>query len=195
MKQLFETITQAEMLGFAFLVIAAMVIGVAIIFFFVLIITMDKKHIPVLRPVREPEVLRKNILDIKSNFAAHANNIMSLDEGKDLKREFAHYDVAMLILKNYGNCSALDIQITNIGEYCVLEDFSSKYSSLQPGDSAPFLIYIPKDLLNSVKVSAVKVKYRNFSNSTKTDKFSIIAYSDLAYQINDKHTLYAFIQI
>lgn len=33
MKQLFDTIAQAEMLGFAFLVIAAMVICVAIIFF------------------------------------------------------------------------------------------------------------------------------------------------------------------
>ena len=45
MKQLFDTIAQAEMLGFAFLVIAAMVICVAIIFFFVLIVVLDKKSI------------------------------------------------------------------------------------------------------------------------------------------------------
>ena len=60
MKQLFDTIAQAEMLGFAFLVIAAMVICVAVIFFFVLIVILDKKNIPVLRPVREPDILKKS---------------------------------------------------------------------------------------------------------------------------------------
>ena len=86
MKQLFDTIAQAEMLGFAFLVIAAMVICVAIIFFFALIIVLDKKSIPVLRPARELDILKKHMLDIKANFPAYVNNILTLDEGKDLKK-------------------------------------------------------------------------------------------------------------
>jgi uncharacterized protein YoxC len=66
MKQLFDTIAQAEMLGFAFLVIAAMVICVAIIFFFALIIVLDKKSIPVLRPARELDILKKTYVGYQS---------------------------------------------------------------------------------------------------------------------------------
>ena len=195
MKQLFDTIAQAEMLGFAFLVIAAMVICVAVIFFFVLIVILDKKNIPVLRPVREPDILKKHILDIKSNFPAHVNNILSLDEGKDLKNSNGPMDIALIVLKNYGNSSAVDIQVTNIGDYTVEEDFSNKFISLQPGESSAILVYIPKDLLSSVKVSAVKLKSKNYSNSSRTEKFSIISDSDLAYQVNEKYTLHPFIQM
>jgi len=195
MKQLFETISQAEMLGFAFLVIAAMVICVAIIFFFVLIIILDKKNIPVLRPVREADILKKHILDIKSNFPAHVNNILTLDEGRDLKNSSGVLDIALIVLKNYGNSSAIDIQITHIGDYCVEEDFSNKYISIQPGESSAILVHIPKELLSSVKVSNVRLKSKNYSNSSRSERFSIISDSDLAYQINDKYTLHPFVQM
>ncbi len=195
MKQLFETITQAEMLGFAFLVIAAMVICVAVIFFFVLIVILDKKNIPVLRPVREPDIMKKHILDIKSSFPAHVNNILTLDEGKDLKKASGPSDIALIVLKNYGNSSAIDIQITHIGDYTVEEDFSNKYISLQPGESSAVLIHIPKDLLSSVKVSTVRLKSKNYGNSSRNERFSIISDSDLAYQINEKYTLHPFIQM
>ena len=194
MKQLFETIAHAEMLGFAFLVIAAMVIAVAVIFFFTLIIILDKKNIPVIRPLREPETMKKHLLDIKSNLTAHKNNIMSLDEGKDLKNG-GPFDIAMVILKNYGNSSAIDIQITHFGDYVVSEDYSNKFVSLAADESAAFLFYIPKELLNSVKVSVIKVKSKNFSNSTRTDKFSVISDSDIAYEISSKYTIHPFIQI
>ena len=194
MKQLFDTIAQAEMLGFAFLVIAAMVICVAVIFFFVLIVILDKKNIPVLRPVREPDILKKHILDIKSNFPAHVNNILSLDEGKDLKNSNGPMDIALIVLKNYGNSSAVDIRLQYC-DYSVEEDFSNKFISLQPGESSAILVYIPKDLLSSVKVSAVKLKSKNYSNSSRTEKFSIISDSDLAYQVNEKYTLHPFIQM
>ena len=195
MKQLFDTIAQAEMLGFAFLVIAAMVICVAILFFFVLIVILDKKNIPVLRPVREPDIMKKHILDIKSNFPAHANNILTLDEGKDLKNSSGLADIALIVLKNYGNSSAIDIQITHIGDYTVEEDFTNKYISLQPGESSAILIHVPKDLLSSVKVSQVRLKSKNYGNSSRNEKFSIISDSDLAYQINEKYTLHPFIQM
>ncbi|HPL08892.1 MAG TPA: hypothetical protein PLB20_08900 [Clostridia bacterium] len=195
MKQLFDTIAQAEMLGFAFLVIAAMVICVAIIFFFALIIVLDKKSIPVLRPARELDILKKHMLDIKANFPAYVNNILSLDEGKDLKKSNEPLDIGVIILKNYGNSSAVDIQVTNIGSYKVEEDFSNKYVSLQPGESVAVLVYIPKDLLSSVKVSLVKVKSKNYANSTRTEKFSIISDSELSYRISEKCTLHPFIQM
>jgi len=195
MKQLFDTIAQAEMLGFAFLVIAAMVICVAIIFFFVLIVVLDKKSIPVLRPARELDILKKHMLDIKANFPAYVNNILSLDEGKDLKKSNEPLDIGVIILKNYGNSSAVDIQVTNIGSYKVEEDFSNKYVSLQPGESVAVLVYIPKDLLSSVKVSLVKVKSKNYANSTRTEKFSIISDSELSYRISEKCTLHPFIQM
>lgn len=194
MKQLFETIAHAEMLGFAFLVIAAMVIAVTVIFFFALIIILDKKNIPVIRPLREPETMKKHLLDIKNNLTAHKNNIMSLDEGKDLKNG-GPFDIAMVILKNYGNSSAIDIQITHFGDYVVSEDYSNKFVSLAADESAAFLFYIPKELLNSVKVSVIKVKSKNFSNSTRTDKFSVISDSDIAYEISSKYTIHPFIQI
>jgi len=194
MKQLFETIAHAEMLGFAFLVIAAMVIAVAVIFFFTLIIILDKKNIPVIRPLREPETMKKHLLDIKSNLTAHKNNIMSLDEGKDLKNG-GPFDIAMVILKNYGNSSAIDIQITHFGDYVVSEDYSNKFVSLAADESAAFLFYIPKDLLNSVKVSVIKVKSKNFNNSSRTEKFSVISDSDIAYEISSKYTIHPFIQI
>lgn len=195
MKQLFDTIAQAEMLGFAFLVIAAMVICVAIIFFFALIIVLDKKSIPVLRPARELDILKKHMLDIKANFPAYVNNILTLDEGKDLKKSNEPLDIGVIILKNYGNSSAVDIQVTNIGSYKVEEDFSNKYVSLQPGESVAVLVYIPKDLLSSVKVSLVKVKSKNYANSTRTEKFSIISDSELSYRISEKCTLHPFIQM
>ena len=193
MKQLFDTIAQAEMLGFAFLVIAAMVICVAIIFFFALIIVLDKKSIPVLRPARELDILKKHMLDIKANFPAYVNNILTLDEGKDLKKSNEPLDIGVIILKNYGNSSAVDIQVTNIGSYKVEEDFSNKYVSLEPGESVAVLVYIPKDLLSSVKVSLVKVKSKNYANSTRTEKFSIISDSELSYR--EKCTLHPFIQM
>ena len=193
MSELYEKITQTEMLGLAFMIMSALVLTVSIIFFCAILISNSGRYSPVLRPTRDSEMLKKYILDMKTHFPAYIKNIMTLDEGKALKNE--NRDIGLLILKNYGNCSAIDIQIKKVGDYTVEENFENKYMSIAPGECVPFVIEIPKELLSSIKVTPVTLRYKNFLHSGRSDKFAVICDADISYALSEKYTIYPLVQI
>ncbi len=195
MNKLFELIEQSELLGLGFLVTAAMVMGVSLIFFFLLLILLDKKSYGVIRPIKDPQIIIRHLEKISTYSPIYKGNILNIDQGRDPKSGSQNLPLALVVLKNYGLNPAIDIQVLSFGKYKVKDNYSKRLFSLSPGEACEVLINIPKDMLSSIVVSEMKVRYKNEKNRFKTDKFSLICEPEYTMDIKEDYHIQTFVQI
>lgn len=186
--------------------IEAMLVGMFLIlllvsFAFLLIIVYlgnrDKRNLkPLLRAVSDETIVEECTMKIKNNSKVYAENIIQMAE--DLKSSAlmeSVNNIGMIILKNYGNSPAIDIEIQRMA-FCKPSDgMENKLFSLQPGEHKILLLNIPGDLANPLGINKISFSYRNIMNSRFKTQFSYTVSKALSKKLDDKSTLNVIVQV
>ncbi|MBN2853580.1 MAG: hypothetical protein JXQ23_12660 [Clostridia bacterium] len=186
--------------------IEAMLVGMFLIlllvsFAFLLIIiylsNRDKRNMkPVLRAVSDESVIEELYIKIKNNSKMYAENIVMMTEDqKSSALVESVNNIGMIVLKNYGNSPAIDIEIQKMA-YCKPSDgMENKLFSLQCGEYRALLLSIPSDLVNHLGINKISFSCRNILNSRFNTQFSYTVSKALSKKLDEKSTLYVIVQV
>ena len=186
--------------------IEAMLVGILLIlllvaFSFLLIVfyisSREKRHLkPVLRAISDIDIINKAYDIIKNNSKEFSENIIQLSEGDKSSALIEDNNcIGMIILKNYGNSSAIDIELLKIA-YCKTSDsMENKLFSLNENEYKVLLINMPSDLTSSLGVDKISFKYKNVLNNHFRSTFTYTVSKVLTKKLDDKTNLYVILQV
>jgi len=170
-------------------------------FAFLLIIiylsSKDKKlSKPIIRPFSDENIINQLCEKIKESPTEYSENIVQLLEDQNSSPLIeTNSNIAMIILKNYGNSSAIDIELKKMS-YCFPSDgMENKLFSLSENEYKAMLLNIPNDLVNYLGVNKITFKYKNIHNAKFKVKFTYTISKALTKKLNDKTNLYIIVQV
>jgi len=186
--------------------IESMLVGMLLILFlvafaFLLIIiylsSRDKRLFkPIIRPFSDENIINQLFEKIKNNSIEYSENIVQLLEDQNSSPLIeTNSNIAMIILKNYGNSPAIDIELKKMS-YCLPSDgIENKFFSLSENEYKVILLNIPNDLVNYLGVDKISFKYKNIHNTKFKSKFTYTISKTLTKKLNDKTNLYIIVQV
>ncbi len=176
---------------------------IALFLFFAVTVVMlfisirdSKKYHPFLRPVADPAKIAQVVESIIHTRSFYETNTSYLVESrKAISDVLSKGNVGLLLLKNAGNSSAIDIEVKNLGDYLISDGPETKMASMVQNEMHGFLFYLPNDMINDLLLYDIKIKYRNIKGKAFTSRFHVTLSPEPKVRIDDTTELRVYLQI
>jgi len=186
--------------------IESMLVGMLLIlllvaFSFLLIMSFlssreKRNKTPILRAVFDIKIIEDAYTQIKNSPLVFSENIIQLTEGEKTSLLINDNNcIGVIILKNYGNSSAIDIELEKISYCKTLDSMENKLFSLSTNEHKLLLVNLPNDLTNNLGVQKISFKFKNINNNRFKSKFSYTILKTLTKELDEKTKLYVLTQV